>query len=73
MFAFICTRPDHGINGDYEVSVLTRLIKNEKERLGNRFKFQKRRQLFICMHNETLLIAAMRVSNRDRSPLRIKG
>jgi len=24
MFAFVCKRPDYRINGDYEVSVLTR-------------------------------------------------
>jgi hypothetical protein len=33
----------------------------------------KRRQLFIRTHNETLSIVAMRVSNPDRSPLRING
>jgi hypothetical protein len=29
------------------------------------FQFQKRRQLLICPHNETLSIAAMRVNNPD--------
>jgi hypothetical protein len=37
------------------------------------FKFNKRRQLFIRPHNEALTVAAMRVSNPDRSPLRING
>jgi hypothetical protein len=32
------------------------------------FKFQKRRQLFIRVHNETLSVIAVRVSNPDRSP-----
>jgi hypothetical protein len=35
------------------------------------FKFQKRSQLFICVHNETLSVAAVRVSNPDRSPVGI--
>jgi hypothetical protein len=34
------------------------------------FQFQKRSQLFIRVHNETLS-AAMRVCNKDRSPARI--
>src|SRR5207249_4503445 len=37
------------------------------------FQFHKRRQLFISLHNKTLSIAAMRVSNPNRSPLRING
>ena len=36
-----------------------------------RFKFQKRRQLFIRSQNETLSVAAMCVSNPDCSPLKI--
>jgi hypothetical protein len=32
-------------------------------------QFLKRRQLFIRVHNETLSVAAMRVSNPDCSPL----
>jgi hypothetical protein len=35
--------------------------------------FQKRSQLFIHTHNETLSIVAMCVSNPDRSPRRIKS
>jgi hypothetical protein len=30
----------------------------------------KRGQLFICVHNETLSVVAMRVSNKECSPLR---
>jgi len=30
-------------------------------------------QLLIRMHNETLSVVAVRVSNRDRSPIRING
>jgi hypothetical protein len=37
-----------------------------------RFEFHKRRQLFICAHNEALT-AAMRVSNEDYPPARING
>jgi hypothetical protein len=32
-----------------------------------RFKFQKRRQRFFRTHNETLSVAAMRISNPDHS------
>jgi hypothetical protein len=32
-------------------------------------QFQKRSQLFICSHNETLSVVAMRVSNPDCSPV----
>jgi hypothetical protein len=38
-----------------------------------RFKFNKRSQLFIRVHNEPLSIVAMRVSNEDRSSVRIHG
>jgi len=37
------------------------------------FKFQKRSQLFIGSHNETLPVAAMRVNGEDRSPFAIEG
>jgi hypothetical protein len=40
------------------------------ERLNCRFDFQKRGQLFILPHNETLAVAAVRISNPDRSPAR---
>jgi hypothetical protein len=36
-------------------------------------KFQKRRQLIIRRHSETLPIIAARVSNPDRVPERIDG
>jgi hypothetical protein len=37
------------------------------------FQFYKRSQLFIRMHNETLSVAAMCVSNPDRSPFEINS
>jgi hypothetical protein len=37
------------------------------------FKFNKRGQLLIRVHNETLSIVPMRVSNKDRSPFKIHG
>jgi hypothetical protein len=40
---------------------------------NRRFKFHKRSQLFIRADNETLSVAAMRVSNEDRLPVRIHG
>jgi hypothetical protein len=46
---------------------------NSLEPVDGRFKFQKRGQLFVRPHNEMLSVVAMRVSNPDRSPARIKG
>src|SRR5438128_293571 len=40
---------------------------------NRRFDFDKRSQLFIRTHNETLSVVAMRVSNPDYSPARIHG
>jgi len=37
------------------------------------FKFDKRRQLLIRSHNETLSVATMRISNPDCSPFGIYG
>jgi hypothetical protein len=39
--------------------------------VNRQFKFEKRRQLFIRVHNETLSVAPMRVRNPDRSPATI--
>ena len=39
---------------------------------NSRFQFQKRRQLFVRVHNETLSVA-MRVHNPDRSLVGING
>jgi hypothetical protein len=36
-----------------------------------RFKFQKRSQLFIRAHNETLSVVAVCVNDPDRSPFAI--
>ena len=38
---------------------------------NRRFQFNKRSQLFIHVHNETLSVAAIRVNNPDRSPVAI--
>ena len=67
MFAFICKRLDYGINGDYEVSADATDLK--REAWNHRFEFQKRSQLFICAHNETLSVVAMCVCNPDYSPV----
>jgi hypothetical protein len=40
---------------------------------NRRFRLNKRSQLFIGVHNKALTVAAMRVSNPDRSPARIHG
>jgi hypothetical protein len=36
--------------------------------LNRRFQFDKSTQLFISPYNKTLSVAAMRISNEDRSP-----
>jgi hypothetical protein len=38
---------------------------------NRRFKFDKRSQLFIRMHNETLPVIAVGIGNEDCSPARI--
>jgi hypothetical protein len=40
---------------------------------NRRFQFQKRSQLFLRTHNETLSVIAMRVGNPDCSPVGIHG
>ena len=40
-------------------------------RTNHRFKFYKRGQQFIRLHNETLSVVAMRVCNPDRLPVGI--
>jgi len=37
------------------------------------FQFNKRGQLFVGVHNETLSVAAMRVNNPDCSPVGINS
>jgi hypothetical protein len=42
---------------------------NSPQAPNRRFKFQKRRQLFIRTNNETFSVTAIRVSNPDVRPL----
>jgi hypothetical protein len=37
------------------------------------FEFEKRCQLLIGTHNKAISVAAMRISNKDRSPAKING
>jgi hypothetical protein len=39
--------------------------------VDRQFKFEKRSQLFLRVHNETLSVVAVRVCNEDRSPVGI--
>jgi hypothetical protein len=39
----------------------------------SRFEFDKRGQLFIRVHNETLSVITMRIGNEDCSPVGIHG
>jgi len=50
-----------------------RLYINPSASPNRRFQFQKRAEPFVGVHNETLSVAAMCVSNPDRSPLRVNG
>ena len=43
----------------------------QRELMYRAFQLQKRSQLIVCMHNETLSVVAMCVNNPYRSPLRI--
>ena len=44
---------------------------NSPQGRTRRFQFQKRRHLFIRVHNETLSVVAVRVSNEERWPVGI--
>jgi hypothetical protein len=44
-----------------------------RELVNHPFQFQKRSQLFIRVHNETVSVAAMRVSNPEGSSFVIDG
>ncbi len=44
-----------------------------RELVNCRFKFQKRGQLFISVHDKTPSVVAVRVCNPDRSPVGING
>ena len=44
-----------------------------RELMYRPFQFNKRSQLFIRTHNETLSVAAMRVNDPNRSPFAIQG
>jgi hypothetical protein len=49
------------------------LVKHNLASANRRFQFQKRSQLFIRAHNETLSVAAVCVSNPDCSALAIQS
>jgi hypothetical protein len=52
---------------------LRQLVKTIRSGSNRRFEFDKRSQLFIRMHNKTLSVVAMRVSNENRRPLETDG
>jgi hypothetical protein len=58
-------------NGDGENNRKERSHGTKLSLLTARFKFDKRSQLFIRTHNETLFIIAMCVNNEDRSAHRV--
>jgi len=64
-----CPPPDSGPLGDAEFGKKpANLSKQFAESTNRWFQFQKRRQLFIHVHNETLSVVAGRVCRPDRSP-----
>jgi hypothetical protein len=58
------------ISGEFRKN-LASLSRQFAASADRRFQFQKRSQLIICTHNETLSVAAMRVSNPDRVPIKV--
>ena len=52
-------------------SLLPAGVRLPNGRSNRRFEFQKRSQLFILVHKETLSVVAVRVCNPDRSSVRI--
>jgi hypothetical protein len=68
-----CPPPDSLPFNDSRVWEKSRqLVKDRKPQPSiRRFKFDKRRQLFIRVHNETLSVAAMCVRDPGRSPVGI--
>ena len=69
-----CPRPDSDLSNGIEFGKnLANLSKQFAANVDYRFEFQKRRQLFLGLHDVTLSVVAMRVSNSDRLPVRIKS
>ena len=79
---FISLPQDSFVRQPYQISVLvgrwgllvtrTAILSRHSAATPNRrFEFDKRGQLFIRTHNETLSIVAMCISNEDCPPARI--
>ncbi|OLA95987.1 MAG: hypothetical protein AUH19_08755 [Verrucomicrobia bacterium 13_2_20CM_55_10] len=62
-----CPPPDSDPFDDAEFGKTSPPCQAKKPPPNRRFEFPKRGQLFIGVHNETLSVAAMRVSNSVRS------
>src|SRR2546430_1153666 len=69
---FLCPTPDSDSFSDAQFGKNLGALSRQFPAIPNRrFEFHKRSQLFIGSHNETLAVAAMRVSDKDCSPARI--
>jgi hypothetical protein len=69
-----CPPPDSDpFNGVDSEENYASLSKQFAASADHRFEFQKRSQLFVSTHNETLSVAAMRANNPNRSPFGIHG
>jgi hypothetical protein len=67
-----CPPPDPNRLSDAEFSKnLANLSNQFAVSAHRRFEFNKRRQLFIGVHNETLSVAAMRIGNDESSSVGI--
>jgi hypothetical protein len=61
------------INGGEFGENYASLSKQFVARPNRRFEFHKPAELFVGVHNKALSVAAMRIGDPDRSPLRING
>ena len=64
-----CGQPPGEFNGRLAVEPLH--LFNQNVETNRPFQFQKRRPLFVGVHNKALSVAAVRVSNPDCSPVGI--
>jgi hypothetical protein len=58
------------ISGEFRKN-LASLSRQFAASANRRFEFRKSSQLFFCVHNETLSVVAMRISNEDCLPVGI--
>jgi hypothetical protein len=65
--------PDSDPFSDAEFEKISSVRQANSPATKRRFQFNKRGQLFIGSHNETLSVSAMRISNPDCSPFAVQS